>query len=134
MSHLLSITVARAFDPALRATREALAENGFGILTEIDLQATLKAKLDVDLDPQNILGVCRPTLAHAALTVEPAAGVLLPCTVVVRYRDNASTTVDVLDPQAMVTVTGNEALTPIAAEAAARLSAALVQLAGLAPM
>lgn len=133
MSHLLSITIARAFDPALRATRDALAENGFGVLAEIDLQATLKAKLDVDIGPQVILGVCRPALAHAALKVEPAAGVLLPCTVVVRYRDDASTDVDALDPHVMVTVTGNDALTPMVAEAAARLSAALVQLGGLAP-
>jgi uncharacterized protein (DUF302 family) len=133
MSHLLSITVARAFDPALRATRDALAENGLGVLTEIDLQATLKTKLDIDIGGQVILGVCRPALAHAALKVEPAAGVLLPCTVVVRYRNNASTIVEVLDPNVMVTVTGNDALAPMVAEAAARLSAALVQLGGLTP-
>ena len=133
MSHLLSITVARAFDQALLATREVLAENGFGVLTEIDLQAALKTKLAVDINPQVILGVCRPTLAHAALKVEPAAGVLLPCTVVVRYRDAAFTVVDVLDPRIMVTVTGNDALAPMADEAADRLSAVLAQLAGLAP-
>ena len=84
MSYALTTTVRRPFADTLAATRTSLADQGFGILTEIDIQATLKAKLDVDVPPQVILGACRPPLAHAALQVEPSVGLLLPCNVVVR--------------------------------------------------
>lgn len=82
MGYALSITVERSFEEALEATRAALSDQGFGILTEIDLQATLKAKMDAQIDPQVILGACRPPLALAALQAEPAIGLLLPCNVV----------------------------------------------------
>ncbi|HET7477040.1 MAG TPA: DUF302 domain-containing protein [Dermatophilaceae bacterium] len=128
MGYALSTTVNRAFDEALEATRAALADQGFGVLTEIDLKATLKAKLDADIDPQVILGACRPPLAHAALAAEPTIGLLLPCNVVVRAVDQSRTAVEAMDPDVMVQVTGNDALTEIAADARQRLTAALDSL------
>lgn len=128
MSYALSATLNRTFADALEATREALAEQGFGVLTEIDIKATMKAKLDIDVDPQVILGACRPPLAHAALQVEPSIGLLLPCNVVVRYLEPESTMVEALDPAVMVQLTKNPALGPIATDAAERLSAALDSL------
>ena len=128
MSYALSATLNRTFADALEATREALAEQGFGVLTEIDIKATMKAKLDLDVDPQVILGACRPPLAHAALQVEPSIGLLLPCNVVVRYLEPESTMVEALDPAVIVQLTKNPALGPIATDAAERLSAALDSL------
>lgn len=128
MSYALTATRPRPFDETLAATREALAAQGFGVLTEIDIQATMKAKLDADVDPQVILGACRPPLAHAALQAEPSVGLLLPCNVVVRYLDESTTVVEALDPKTMVTLTENDALTMVADEAASRLSAALTEL------
>ena len=128
MGYALSTTVERGFDETLVATREALGEQGFGVLTEIDLKATLKAKLDVDVAPQVILGACRPPLAHAALQAEPSVGLLLPCNVVVRSVDESTTLVEALDPQVMVGLTDNTALTDVADEAGRRLAAALNSL------
>ena len=87
VTYALTTTVRQPYERTLAATRAALAEQGFGILTEIDIRATMKAKLDVDVAPQVILGACRPPLAHAALQVEPSVGLLLPCNVVVRAVD-----------------------------------------------
>jgi uncharacterized protein (DUF302 family) len=125
MSYALSATVERPFAETLTATREALAAQGFGVLTEIDLAATLKAKLDVDVPPQVILGACRPPLAHAALQAEPSVGLLLPCNVVVRSVSDSTTLVEALDPQVMVGLTDNTALAEVADEAGRRLTAAL---------
>ena len=125
MSYALSATVERPFAETLTATREALAAQGFGVLTEIDLAATLKAKLDVDVPPQVILGACRPPLAHAALQAEPSVGLLLPCNVVVRSVSDSTTLVEALDPQVMVGLTDNTALAQVADEAGRRLTAAL---------
>jgi uncharacterized protein (DUF302 family) len=97
------------------------------VLTEINLQATLKAKLGVDIDRQLILGACRPQLAHAAIQVEPSIGVLLPCTVVVR-ESGGQVLVEALDPHTMVSVTDNEALADIVDEVAGRLTAAVGQV------
>ena len=128
MSYALSATVRRPFAEALDATRSALSEQGFGILTEIDLAATLKEKLDADIAPQVILGACRPPLAHAALEAEPSIGLLLPCNVVVRAVGADSTLVEAMDPKVMVTLTGNENLADVAADARERLTAALAAL------
>jgi uncharacterized protein (DUF302 family) len=125
MSYALSATVQRPFADTLTATREALADQGFGVLTEIDIAATLKAKLDVDVPAQVILGACRPPLAHAALQAEPSVGLLLPCNVVVRSVDDSTTLVEALDPQVMVGLTDNPALSEVADEAGRRLAAAL---------
>ena len=128
MSYVLSTTLEQGFEQALDATRTALADQGFGILTEIDIKATLKAKLDVDVPSHIILGACRPPLAHAALQAEPSVGVLLPCNVVVRTLDEHHTVVEAMDPNTMVDLTANDALADVAAEAGTRLSAALTSL------
>lgn len=128
MSYALTTTVPRPFADTLAATRASLADQGFGVLTEIDMQATLKAKLDVDIPRQVILGACRPPLAHAALQVEPSVGLLLPCNIVVRSQDDDTTIVEAIDPQIMVSLTQNEALSSVADEASRRLAAALATL------
>jgi uncharacterized protein (DUF302 family) len=125
VSYALTTTVRRSFADTLDATRVSLTDQGFGVLTEIDIQATLKAKLNVDVPAQVILGACRPPLAHAALQVEPSVGLLLPCNVVVRYLNDDTTMVEALDPKVMVTLTHNEALSFVADEAGRRLAAAL---------
>jgi uncharacterized protein (DUF302 family) len=128
MTYALTTTVQKPYEQTVSATRVALAEQGFGILTEIDIRATMKAKLDVDVAPQVILGACRPPLAHAAPQAESSVGLLLPCNVVVRAVDAATTVVEATDPATMVALTGNEALGPVAAEAGQRLAAALSAL------
>lgn len=130
MSYALSTTVNRPFAETLEATRAALSDQGFGVLTEIDLAATLKAKLDVDIASQVILGACRPPLAQAALEAEPSIGLLLPCNVVVRAVTDDSTLVEAMDPAIMVTVTRNENLTDVAADARERLRDTLAALDG----
>jgi uncharacterized protein (DUF302 family) len=116
-----------SFDEAVLRTRAALAEQGFGILTEIDVQATMKAKLDVDVEPYLILGACNPSLAHQALTLEPTIGLLLPCNVTVRV-ENGTTVVQAMDPQLLVTVADKPGLKAVADEASSRLTQALSQL------
>jgi uncharacterized protein (DUF302 family) len=128
MTYALTVKVDSDFDEALAATREHLSAEGFGVLTEIDLAATLKNKLGVDVPPQVILGACRPPLAHAALQKEPSVGLLLPCNVVVRSLEPGRTLVEAVDPGMMVTLTGNEALQQVAAEARDRLDRALAAL------
>ena len=122
--------VALPFADALAATRTALAGQGFGILTEIDMAATLKAKLDADIAPQVILGACNPPLAHRSLQAEPSIGLLLPCNVVVRSLADGRTAVQSLDPQVMVGLTANPAVAEIADDAAGRLRAVHAALAG----
>ena len=129
VSYALTTTVRRTFADTLDATRASLTDQGFGVLTEIDIQATLKAKLDVDIPAQVILGACRPPLAYAALQAEPSVGLLLPCNVVVRYLDDETTVVEALDPKVMVTLTHNDALSLVADEAGRRIAAALDTLA-----
>jgi uncharacterized protein (DUF302 family) len=125
VSYALTATVRRPFADTLDATRVSLADQGFGVLTEIDIQATMKAKLDVEVPAQVILGACRPPLAYAALQAEPSVGVLLPCNVVVRYLDDDTTIVEALDPKVMVSLTDNDALSLVADEAGRRLAVAL---------
>jgi uncharacterized protein (DUF302 family) len=127
MDFALTATTDMPFDEAVEQTRALLAEQGFGILTEIDVQATLKAKLDVNGDPYLILGACNPQLAHQALTLEPTIGLLLPCNVVVRVADGV-TTVQAMDPQLLVSVVDKPGLKAVADEAADRLGKALALL------
>ena len=124
MGYGITVTTAMPFAEAVAAVREALGAQGFGILTEIDMAATLKKKIDADIPPQVILGACNPPLAHRALQAEESVGLLLPCNVVVRESGGA-TVVEALDPQIMVGVTGNDDLAAVADDAATRLRAAL---------
>lgn len=129
-----SITLTEDFAPAVVRTRDALAEQGFGILTEIDVAATMKTKLDVDMPPYLILGACNPPLAHQAIGIDASIGLLLPCNVVVRALDHGCTLVEVMDPNVMVSATGNTELAPVAEQARIRLSAALDALGGGPPV
>jgi uncharacterized protein (DUF302 family) len=129
MGYTLSTTVHRPFAEVLGATRDALKDEGFGILTEIDLADTLMTKIGAEIPPQVILGACRPPLAHAATQAEPSIGVFLPCNVVVRAGDGDTTVVEAMDPDAMVQVTGNAALADVAADATARITRALAHVA-----
>lgn len=117
------------FATTVAAVREALAAQGFGVLTEIDVTATLKAKLGAEMEDYLILGACNPPLAHRALEADRTIGLLLPCNVVVR-RDGTTTLVQALDPNVMVTMTGLAELESVASEATARLDAALAALEG----
>ena len=126
----LGVTLARPYEETVEAVRGALGEQGFGVLTEIDVRATMQAKLGVEMAPQVILGACNPPLAHRALTAEPSIGLLLPCNVVVRAEDESRTHVEALDPGLMAGVTGNPELEEVAAEARERLSGALAALGG----
>ncbi len=128
MGYALSTTVAKPFDVTLAATREALAGQGFGVLTEIDMAATLKKKLDVDIKPQVILGACNPPSAYQALQAEESIGLLLPCNVVVRAVDEGTTIVEAIDPATMHQLTGNEAMKPVAVRIGGMLQAALDSL------
>jgi uncharacterized protein (DUF302 family) len=131
MTYTMSTTVARPYDETVEAVREALAEQGFGILTEIDIKATLKKKLDVDVAPQIILGACRPPLAYQALQADPSIGALLPCNVVVRAQDATTTLVEAVDPDAMMSFSDQrEALTDVACDAKERLQKALAAVSG----
>ncbi len=112
------------YDDAIAAVRDALKDQGFGVLTEIDVRQTLKDKLNIDIEPQIILGACNPQLAHRALEIDPRIAALLPCNVVVRI-DNGRTVVEALDPKLIADVPGNPALAPIADEAGQRIQAAL---------
>jgi uncharacterized protein (DUF302 family) len=113
-----------SFDDALARTRAALADEGFGVLCEIDVQATMRAKLGVERDPYTILGACNPPLAHRALTAEPQLGVLLPCNVAV-FVDAGRTYVSVVSAERMLGMVGNPALAPIVSEVGARLERVL---------
>jgi uncharacterized protein (DUF302 family) len=123
-----AIRLKATFAEANERVRAALQEQGFGVLTEIDVQATLRNKLGEQIEDYVILGACNPQLAYQALGVDRQIGLLLPCNVVVR-SDGAQTVVEMLDPQVMVTVTGRDELAPVADEAARRLRAALDGLA-----
>lgn len=114
-------------EEAEAAIRAALADQGFGILTEIDVKATLKKKIDVDRAPYRILGACNPTLANQALDIEEGIGLLLPCNVAV-YESDGSTIVAAMEPELMSGVADNPALADVASEARRRLVAALSKL------
>lgn len=127
----VGVTIALDFQRAVESVKQALAEEGFGILCEIDVAATMKKKLDVDFRPYVILGACNPPLAHRALTAERDIGLLLPCNVIV-YADDipGRSVVAALDPVVALSVTGNTDLQPVAMDVKARLMRALDAVAG----
>jgi uncharacterized protein (DUF302 family) len=125
----LSVTLEAGYADSVERTRTALAEQGFGVLTEIDVAATMKAKLGEDMAPNLILGACNPPLAHQALVAEPSIGLLLPCNVVVRTLDETHTLIEAMDPAVMVAATGNPALASVAEQARTRLQSALAEVA-----
>jgi len=119
--YTLTHTTTLGFADAVERVRAELQNEGFGVLTEIDVQATLKEKLDVDREPYLILGACNPQLAHEALTAEPELGTLLPCNVVVSERDG-ETHISAIDPERMLSIVDRDDLAPLAAEVRARLA------------
>jgi uncharacterized protein (DUF302 family) len=125
MSYGMTIRVPGPFESTVDRVRAALREQGFGVLTEIDVRATLRQKLDAELEPYVILGACNPPLAKRALDADRDIGLLLPCNVVVRADGPDAVLVQALDPQVMVSVTGRAELKDVADEATARLRAAL---------
>ena len=124
MDYGMTVRTALPFAEAVARVRAALKEQGFGVLTEIDVQATLQEKLGQEMPEYLILGACNPPLASRALAADISIGLLLPCNVVVR-ADSGQTVVEALDPQTMVAVTGEPALKPVADEAASKLRTAL---------
>ena len=124
MTFTMSITTQLTPERAVEVARQALADNGFGVLTEIDLQATLQQKLGTDIGPCRILGACRPPLAAAAYAADKRVATLLPCNVVIRSEGGA-TIVEAMDPALMPQVSGTDAFDEVAADARVRLQAAL---------
>ena len=120
-TYALSRTVDLSFEEADRRVRDALQEEGFGVLTEIDVKATLKKKLDVDFQKYEILGACNPPLAHEALQKEVDIGLLLPCNVVVREAEDGRTVVEALDPVQQLSVADNPELPELANEVRTRM-------------
>ena len=128
MAYYLSKTLSMSFDAAVTRTVEALKHEGFGIITEVDIQQTLKAKIGVDFPSYRILGACNPALAYEALKLENKVGTMLPCNVVVRDAGGGQTEVAAIDPVASMDVIDNPALKQAAAQIKAKLERVIAQL------
>ena len=124
--YTLSAPTPLPFAEVVARVRDALRAEGFGILCEIDVQATLREKLGLEREPYLILGACNPPLAHQALEAEADLGVLLPCNVVV-YEHDHETHVSAIDPERMLSIVGNDALAPIATDVKRRLAAVVAR-------
>ena len=120
--------VEMTFDDAVERVIDALQMEGFGVLSDIDVAATLKKKLDEDMPPYRILGACNPPLAHRALVNEPSIGLLLPCNVVVRQDAGGTVHLELMDPAAVLDLVGNPDVSDLAAEVRNRLQRALASL------
>jgi uncharacterized protein (DUF302 family) len=118
--YTFAASVDAAFDDVVEKVEEALAAEGFGVLTRIDVRSTMKAKLDVDMDPYLILGACNPPLAHRAITAEPSIGALLPCNVVVRAGGDG-VIVEFMDPASVLGLVGSDTIADVASDVQARL-------------
>ena len=129
MSYAMTIRLTAGFTPTLERVRAALKDQGFGVLTEIDMRSTLREKLGVDMEEYVILGACNPPLAHRAMEADRNIGLLLPCNIVVRADGPDATLVQALDPQVMVQLSDAAELRAVADEATRRLRAALDALA-----
>ena len=116
------------FEDAIERVTGALAAEGFGVLTTIDVQATLKAKLDKDMRPYRILGACNPVLAHQAITAVPDIGLLLPCNVLVREAEDGRVRVDFMDPSSVLSLVDDARVEPLAGQVRARLEQVLEAL------
>ena len=114
-------TVSGSFDEVIQKVTEALKTEGFGVLTEIDVKATLKKKIDVDRRPYTILGACNPVLANQAINAEPDIGLLLPCNVLVREEDDGSITVAFMDPAAVMSLVQRDDVEALATEVRGKL-------------
>lgn len=121
MDYHFSKTIKMDFDAAIEKVTAALADEGFGVLTEIDVQATLKKKIDVDFRPYRILGACNPGFAHQALLAEDKIGTMLPCNVVVQDAGDGKVEVSAVDPAASMSAVANPALEGIAGDVRAKL-------------
>ena len=121
-------TVEMPYDKAIERATEALAKEGFGVLTEIDVAATLKKKLGKEMPPYKILGACNPQFAHRALEAEPQIGALLPCNVVVRVDAGGRTMVEIMDPRAVLQLVDRPEIAAIAGEVRTRLERVLASL------
>lgn len=119
--YAFSTTTSRSYDEAISAVTDLLQEQGFGVLTEIDVSAVLKKKLGVDKRPYMILGACNPVLANQAMDVEPDIGLLLPCNIVVRQEDDGNTTVAFMDPSSVLSLVDNADVAELAGEVRNRL-------------
>ena len=128
MTYYLTREVALTFDKAIEVVTKELKAEGFGILTEIDVQATLKAKLGLDFRRYRILGACNPPLAHRALELEDKLGLMLPCNVIVQEFPDGRVEVSAIDPSASMQAVGNEALAPIGEEVRAKFERVLARL------
>ncbi|MHB1280464.1 MAG: DUF302 domain-containing protein [Acidithiobacillus sp.] len=129
-TYAFSTTTTASFPATLAKVTEALKAEGFGILTEIDVAATFKAKLGVDLRPYKILGACNPQFAHQAIAADPDIGLLLPCNVIVREEANGQVTVGFMDPAAVLGMVGNPQVTAIGETVRAKLIRVRDSLAG----
>ena len=116
-----AVSVSGSFDDAITRVTEELSKEGFGVLTEINVQATLKKKLDIDKRPYTILGACNPVLANQAIDAEPDIGLLLPCNVLVREEEDASITVSFMDPAAVLTLVDKDGIAELAAQVKEKL-------------
>ena len=128
MEYYFSKTISGSFDDAVQKVTEALKAEGFGILTEIDIKATLKKKLDVDFYNYKILGACNPPFAYQALLAEDKIGTMLPCNVIVQEKISGQVEVSAVDPAASMQAIENKALTEIAIEIRGRLQKVIEQL------
>ena len=121
-------TVTQSFHEDIARVTEELAKEGFGVLTTIDVQATLKAKLDKDMKPYRILGACNPALAHQAISAVPDIGLLLPCNVLVREEENGQVRVDFMDPASVLGLVDDSRVVPLAGQVREKLEKVLQAL------